>query len=245
MEGRTVAGKSSLGHMPGSERWVFDEAVAEVFPDMLKRSIPQLEVMRQMVFELGRQFVTPGTDIVDLGCSLGDSLAPFIRHFNADNRYLGVEVSEPMLKKFEARFAEEISAALVRACRIDLGRVYPSAHSSLTLSILTLQFLPEVRRPGLLKEIYASTERGGALILVEKVLGATAELNGLMVARYHALKKANGYSWPEIEKKRLSLQNVLMPLSSQQNEALLRAAGFVEVDCFWRWMNFAGYIAIK
>lgn len=237
--------RSSLGHLPGDEGWVFDEAVANVFPDMLKRSIPQLDVMRQTVFELGCQFVQPGTDIVDLGCSLGDSLAPFISHFGAENRYVGVELSAPMLGKFEARFAEEIAAGWLRARQLDLNRAYLSAQASLTLSILTLQFLPEARRPGLLKEVYETTERGGALIVVEKVLGASVELNGLMVARYHALKNANGYSWPEIEKKRLALQNVLLPLSSRQNEALLRAAGFAEVDCFWRWLNFAGYIAIK
>lgn len=29
------------------------------------------------------------------------------------------------------------------------------------------------------------------------------------------------------------------------NEEMLRNTGFVEVDCFWRWMNFAGWVATK
>jgi len=29
------------------------------------------------------------------------------------------------------------------------------------------------------------------------------------------------------------------------NEAILKGAGFTTVDCFWRWMNFGGWIAIK
>ena len=29
------------------------------------------------------------------------------------------------------------------------------------------------------------------------------------------------------------------------NEWMLRSAGFGEIDCFWRWLNFAGWIAVK
>lgn len=240
-----MTGKSSLGHVPIGERWTFDDGVTDVFPDMLKRSIPQFDTMRRAVFELGSRFVQPGTDVVDLGCSLGDSLAPFLCHFGAANRYCGVEVSAPMLKKLQQRFAAEITSGLLRICCTDLVKAYPAAQASLTLSILTLQFVPVQFRARIVQDIYESTAPGGALILVEKIAGSTPELDKLMITLYHALKHANGYSWDEIGKKSLALENVLIPLPSSGNEELLKRAGFVAVDCFWRWMNFAGYIAIK
>lgn len=86
---------------------------------------------------------------------------------------------------------------------------------------------------------------GGALIFVEKVLGSTADLDGVMVDTYYALKAQNGYSQEQIERKRLSLEGVFVPVTAKWNEELLYSAGFAEVDCFWRWMNFAGWIAIK
>jgi tRNA (cmo5U34)-methyltransferase len=55
----------------------------------------------------------------------------------------------------------------------------------------------------------------------------------------------NGYSQDEIERKRLSLEGALVPLTARFNEELLRGAGFDQVDCFWRWSNFAGWLAIR
>jgi tRNA (cmo5U34)-methyltransferase len=83
------------------------------------------------------------------------------------------------------------------------------------------------------------------LILVEKVIGETAELDDLFVKTYLALKREHGYSQDAIERKRLSLEGVLVPLTASWNEEILAGAGFADVDCFWRWSNFAGWVAIR
>jgi hypothetical protein len=38
---------------------------------------------------------------------------------------------------------------------------------------------------------------------------------------------------------------VLVPVTARWNEELLASAGFRQVDAFWRYMNFVGWIAIK
>ena len=87
--------------------------------------------------------------------------------------------------------------------------------------------------------------QGGALIIVEKVLGACNDINSVMIDIYHGRKKAAGYSVDEVERKRLALEGVLVPVTASWNEDLLSGAGFSRIDCFWRWMNFAGWIAVK
>jgi tRNA (cmo5U34)-methyltransferase len=77
------------------------------------------------------------------------------------------------------------------------------------------------------------------------VLGATADLDALFVRTYHGLKQANGYSAEQVERKRLSLEGVLVPVTARWNEELLLMAGFAQVDCFWRYLNFAGWLALK
>lgn len=235
---------SSLGHEPG-QRWSFDESVTRVFTDMLQRSIPQYGEMRHLVFDLGRRFVQPGTDIVDLGCSRGDALAPLVSHFGDQCRYVGLEMSQSMLAAARSRFASQIEQGIVSIREHDLCGAYVDVQSSLTLSVLTLQFTPPRRRARILADIRNSTVEGGALILVEKVLGGTAELDRLMVEIYHEMKTRHGYSKEEVDRKRLALEGVLVPQTAAQNEALLDEAGFSQVDCFWRWMNFAGWIAIR
>ncbi len=226
-------------------RWVFDESVAACFDNMLARSIPEYSAMRRASFELGKQYVQPGTAIVDLGCSRGEALAPYIREFGVGNRYVGVEASAPMAAICRERFDIHIRSGLLDAREIDLRSGYPNVRASLTLSILTAQFIPMEHRQRLIRSAYANTVSGGALMLVEKVLGSTAEINEQMVARYYDMKAANGYSREEIDRKRLSLEGVLVPITAHWNEEMLRAAGFEQIDCFWRWMNFAGWIAIK
>ena len=225
--------------------WAFDQDVASVFDDMLERSIPQYEVMRSTVFELACAYVKDNTTIVDLGCSRGGALAPFVQKFGAYNHYVGVEPAAPMLEAARARFASAISAGLVELRDDDLRRSYPPVRASVTLCVLTLQFTPIEHRQRILRRIYEHTLAGGALILVEKILGATADLDSLMVDRYYTMKAEHGYSQEQIERKRLSLEGVLVPVTAHWNEELLHTAGFSQVDCFWRWMNFAAWIAVR
>jgi tRNA (cmo5U34)-methyltransferase len=229
---------------PG-HRWAFDEAVAGCFDDMLARSIPQYEEMRRLCFDLGKRYVKPQSDIVDLGCSRGEALAPFVKEFGAFNRYVGVEVSPPMLSAARERFSGLIDQGIVEVRSDDLREKYPPVRASLTLCVLTLQFTPIEHRLRIVRDAFKATLPGGAMILVEKILGATADLNTAMITLYHDLKQRNGYTLDDIQRKRLSLEGVLVPVTERWNEEILRSSGFEQVDCFWRWMNFAGWIAVK
>jgi tRNA (cmo5U34)-methyltransferase len=225
------------------DKWRFDEGVTKVFDDMLSRSIPQYEVMRDAVFELGSKFVKDGTHVVDLGCSRGEALSNFVSRFGARCRFLGVEVSEPMLEAARARFAGWNET--VRIEKMDLRKEYPQPRASLTLCVLTAMFVPIEHRPALFRAMHNHSAPGGAVVLVEKVLGEGAENDAAFVELYLRMKKDNGYTDEQVERKRLSLEGVLVPLTARWNEEMLRWAGFQRVECFWRWMNFCGWLGVK
>ena len=225
--------------------WEFDADVTEVFDDMLARSIPQYKVMRQACFEIGSRYAKRATDIVDLGCSRGEALAPLVDKFGVDNRYIGVEISDPMLEAARARFEGYINCGIVDIRKMDLRYEYPPVLASLALSVLTLQFTPIEYRLQILSRIYEGLIEGGALILVEKVLGASASLDEMMVALYYNMKRQNGYTEDQIQRKRMSLEGVLVPMTARWNEEMLQITGFRQIDCFWRWLNFAGWVAVK
>jgi len=225
-------------------RWSFDGDVTSAFDDMLRRSIPQYDWLRTACFRLGSRYVKAGTSIIDLGCSRGEALQPFVDKFGAHNRFVGIDVSDPMLAVAQERFATYSQSGIVDIRNLDLRTDYPAERSSLVLSVLTLQFIPIEFRQQLLRRIRTSLISGGALILVEKVLGETAHLDDVLVAEYLDMKRRNGYSEDQIERKRLALQGVLVPVTARWNEHMLRVAGFSEVDCFWRQLNFAGWLAV-
>lgn len=236
--------RSSLDHFPDGS-WQFDDRVVAVFDDMLRRSIPAYSQMRDLCFRLGMEFVQPGTSIVDLGCARGEGLEPFVRYFGKGIEFLGVDLSLPMLAAAQMRFADLEASSHGNFRQLDLAHDYPQARASLTLCILTLQFVPVARRQQILQEALAQTCAGGCFILVEKVRGATPRLEATLVQQYRQFKRSQGYSDSAIEAKERSLRGVLVPLVASDNEKLLANAGFSEVECFWRCLNFAGWLARK
>lgn len=231
-------------------KWTFDEGVTDAFDDMLERSIPAYNVMRELTTKLAIRFATPHSTIVDLGCSRGSALRPLVDHFTptADEgmRFLGVDVSEPMLAAAQRTFAAD---RRVHIGHHDLRRGWPDQYApqpvSVVLAVLTLQFTPIEYRQRILRAIYENLAPGGALLLVEKVLGFNARLHDVFDDEYLAFKGRSGYTDEQIARKKASLEGVLVSQTAAGNEWMLQRAGFDAVDAYYRWLNFAGWVAVK
>ena len=239
---------TSLGHYPTGPRWEFDAEVARVFEDMLRRSIPQLDVMRGLVSDLACRYYRPGTSLVDLGASRGDAAAAF-REAAIDRGGFScidlVEVSPPMAAICRERFRDD---PRIRVHELDLRTGYPRMErcgASVTLLVLTLQFVPIEHRIRILSDVWRTTVPGGAVILVEKVIGGDPTSASMLVEEYQAMKRRNGYTQEEIDRKAASLEGVLVPVTARWNEDLLRGAGFRSVECFWRCLSFAGWVGVR
>src|SRR5690606_26064021 len=130
-------------------------------------------------YTLGRRFVQPKTAILDLGCSRGEAMAPFIQEFGAHNRYVGLDVSQPMLAAARERFAGLIQCGVVDIREHDLRQGVPAEPASLILAVLTIVFTPIEYRQRIVSDAYATLQPGGAFIVVEKILGSGAQLADL------------------------------------------------------------------
>lgn len=225
-----------------SGKWEFDEAVTAVFDDMLARSIPGYEEMRRSTTELALRFAQPNTAIVDLGCSRGAALEPIARVLGPANVYVGVEVSDPMRAAAVERFKGWLNAQILD---LDLRDDYPQASASVTLAVLTLQFVPIEYRQRIISDAWERTVPGGVFLLVEKVLGSDAFADRTLVETYLERKGENGYTPGQINAKRRSLEGVLVPVTADWNVQLLERAGWAHVDCYWRSLNFAAWVGVK
>lgn len=240
-----MAIKAKVDHVIPTGKWSFDAEVATVFDDMLRRSIPQYDMMRQLVFDIGCEFVRPFSHIIDLGCSRGDAMAPFIEKYRESVHYIGIDTSEPMLAVARERFEKWSKDGVVTIKNVDLRHGYPPYPATLTLAILTIQFTPLEYRLQILDKIYQNLAPGGAFIMVEKLMGTSAALDSCFTDLYLRIKQNNGYSQEEIVRKKMALEGVLVPLPANVNEDFLSRVGFKQIDCFWRWLNFAGWVAVK
>lgn len=221
--------------------WRFDAEVTDVFDNMLERSIPHYRSMRDAVLRVGRSFVPDEPHVLDIGASRGEAIAPFVEESGQRGTFVAVEPAAPMADALRRRFAR----GSVEVLEMDARQYEPGHDIDLVLSVLTLQFIPIEHRQRLVKRLYDGLRPGGALILVEKVLGSDTVVNELMVDVYHQVKIANGYTREDVDRKALALEGVLVPVTAAWNEELLVRSGFGSVECFWRWMNFVGWVAVK
>jgi tRNA (cmo5U34)-methyltransferase len=230
--------------IPGKE-WSFNEDVANVFDDMLTRSIPGYENMRENVIKMISPVITNGGYILDLGCSHGEMIAKLIKDLGSSMyvNYVGVDSSTAMVSKARTRFADDERVTIVHANIAD-AEMQRLRYDTI-LSVLTMQFIPIEHRQHILKQIYDALTPNGCFILVEKVLGESSSGQDHLVGVYHQMKKDNGYSDEQVEAKRVSLQNVLVPLRASENIRMLKSAGFSVVQPFWQNLNFVGIYASK
>jgi tRNA (cmo5U34)-methyltransferase len=225
--------------------FVFDDTVAAVFDDMVSRSVPMYAEIQRMLAELALAFVHEGSNVYDLGCSTGTTLSLLRKALRVPARLVGIDNSAEMLGQCRAKLAE---LGLDDAIELKLGDLDEGVEirdASVVFLVLTLMFVRPLNREKLMRQIHAGMRADGCLLIVEKVLGNGSLFNRLFIERYYAYKRRMGYSELEISQKREALENVLIPYRLQENRELLQSAGFRQVDVFFKWYNFAGFVAVK
>jgi tRNA (cmo5U34)-methyltransferase len=219
----------------------FNEAVVDVFPDMIQRSVPGYGTVVRMTGVLTEQYAKEGTHVYDLGCSLGESIrAAELAIGDRACQLVGVDNSPAMIEKVRAEVPprSKIMWHLSDITQMEFKT------ASVVIMNFTLQFIPINERLKLLKQIRSSMVPGGLLILSEKLTMPDAEMNELMVNLHHDFKRSQGYSGLEIAQKRDAIDNVLIPETAEVHRIRLTEAGFSRSSVWFQCLNFASFIAI-
>ena len=223
--------------------FVFDDAVAAVFPDMIKRSVPGYPAIINMIQLLTEEYAQPGSMLFDLGCSLGASTAALaLGSAERGCQVVGIDNAPAMLERAQSMLASRHPQ--IRWVCADVRQV-AIENASIVVLNFTLQFLPLTDRLVLLQRIRAGLRPDGILILSEKISGRDALADELLNDMHHAFKRANGYSQLEISRKRTALENVLVPETLQAHQTRLREAGFSRSDPWFQCFNFVSLVARK
>jgi tRNA (cmo5U34)-methyltransferase len=227
-----------------SGQFTFDSAVARVFPDMIKRSVPGYAETVAMSGVIAGEYARDNTKLYDLGCSLGAVTLAMRHGVKADNcKILGVDNSDAMIEQAGHYLALDEGGVDVELFCADITQLKIENASVVALNYV-LQFIPQDQRLGLLSNIAQGLNKGGALILSEKICFAADEQK-LQDDLHLDFKRANGYSELEISQKRSAIENVLIPETDAAHIARLKQAGFSQVIRWYQCFNFVSYLAIK
>ena len=230
--------------MPSIEAFRFDQSVADVFQDMIERSVPGYGVVLQLIGVIAEKYGQQDTRAYDLGCSLGASTLQLRRHLPDGCHVIGVDNSEAMVSRCIANLSRDHSAATYEILLEDL-RETNIQNASIVILNFTLQFVPDEQRENILAHIFEGLNNGGIILLAEKVKFEDCSEQALMTTLHHDFKKQHGYSDLEISQKRAALENVLIPNTEEQHRQRMRDAGFSVVEQCMRCLNFSTFLGIK
>ncbi len=223
----------------------FDQKIASVFEDMLKRSIPCYQENLNMIGDLlVSLFVNKKVLIYDLGCSTGELFFSLIKKYNHKNLTLiGIDSSLSILKKAKKKLEIAFKGNLFLEHK-KIEKISLNPCQAVILNY-TLQFIKPTLRKKIIEKIYKSLKKNGVLILSEKITTSNKKLNDVLIKHYHLFKKKNGYSDFEIKQKQKALKKILTPSTFNIYETLLKKTGFNSIEILFKWYNFVSIIAFK
>lgn len=225
--------------------FVFDARVANVFGDMIKRSVPGYATTISTISELASRYCQPNTKAYDLGCSLGAATLAMRHGVKAEGvEIMAVDNSAAMVERCQLNIDTDTAKVPVTVLQSDVQDVVIE-NASLVVLNFTLQFIAVEERLDLLKKAWAGLVPGGKLLLSEKVVFPDPYLDELNIDLHHRFKKAHGYSDLEIAQKRSALESMLIPETVEQHKKRLVQAGFDRVDVWYQCFNFMSMIAVK
>lgn len=225
--------------------FAFDSKVAEVFSDMIRRSVPGYGTVINMTGVLANQYVTANSNCYDLGCSLGASSLAMQHGIQTQGcQIIGIDNSQAMLDQASDHLKQAEGETPITLQHADVLET-PIENASMVVMNFTLQFIAPDLRLELLKRIHQGMNPGGILILSEKITFEDPEEERLQIEMHHAFKRANGYDDLEISQKRSALENVLIPETLHQHYERLSKAGFSRTDLWFQCFNFVSLVARK
>lgn len=233
---------SSLSTVPS---FTFDQKVVEVFDDMISRSVPHYQEVCATTAACIKGFAQKNTRIYDIGCSTGTLLAKLAEStLDESISLVGLDSSTAMIQEARRRHAPLVEQNRLSFEHADV-LTYSFEDASAVICNYTLQFLPIDTRLQLLSRISTALCTGGIALITEKVRHPHQKLQNIITELHHDFKRRQGYSDLEIAQKRQAIEDVLIPLTMEENIEMLTDAGFDTVYPVLTWYTFVTFVALK
>ena len=219
-----------------SEKFSF--STIEDFDKHIDTSILNYDSMNYMIENISDFFIEEESCVVDIGCSTGKFIKNLKdRHTDKNNiDYIGLEINKNFTKDLKTED---------NLCFLETPvELYSFNNCNLVTSVFTLQFIKLNKRQGIVNNIYAGLNKGGAFVLSEKVLSNDSKINDVFNFSYYDFKKES-FNSDEILNKETDLRPIMKTITLKENISMLKNAGFSKIDILFKTYNFVSIIAIK
>ena len=212
------------------------EAVAR-YAEGPARLVPGFHHLQRMAALLLAERVANDARVLVLGAGGGLELKAFA-DWHPQWRFDGVDPSREMLELARHTLGPLASRVVLHQGYIDSA---PDGPFDGATCLLTLHFVPRNERLRTLAEIHRRLRPGAPFIVAHHSFPQGEEEKRLWLGRYAA------FAGIPAEKARnaVAAMGELPILSPAEDEALLREAGFSDVDLFYAGFTFRGWVAYR
>lgn len=216
-----------------------DEAAVANYAEGPPRLVPGLESLHRMALILLAERAPRDAKVLVLGAGGGMELKVFAEA-QPDWEFVGVDPAAAML-----RLAASALGPLATRVRLHEGYIEtaPVGPFDAAACLLTLHFLPAEERLGTLRELRRRMRPGAPLVVAHFSFPQGEDERSLWLSRYAAFAMSSGVEREQAVAASIGIGERLPLLSPEQDEALLREAGFSDISLFYVGFTFRGWVA--
>lgn len=209
------------------------------YTDGPPRFVPGYYDMQRMAALLIAERVSDDARVLVLGAGGGLELRTFAQAYPGW-RFDGVDPSSEMLKLAEQTLGPLAHRAHLHEGYIDVA---PEGPFDAATCLLTLHFLDREERLRTLREIRCRLAPGAPFVAAHSSFPQDEGTRGLWLSRYAAFAMDSGADPDKVKNFRAAVEAHLNLLSPEEDEALLREAGFGDVSLFYAAFTWRGWVA--
>lgn len=209
--------------------WTFkNKGVAKEFDTHVRESLPWYDLVSGAVAHTVRHYLPENGVMYDIGASTGNIGKLLDESLTARKaKLISIENAAEMAEHFEAQGTLEIADCTT----------YDYQPFDVATIFLVLMFLTMEQRQNLIANLIAKCNKGGAIIIVDKIETKANYIGTINRRLTLAGKVATGVSPEQIIAKELSLAGIQRPLQANELPEI--------AEQFFRFGEFAGWIIEK
>lgn len=215
------------------------ETVAD-YAETPKRIVPGFEDMQRLAMLLLNEKIPGDGRVLVVGAGGGSELKVFSTAHSGWT-FDGVDPSVPMLKLAERR----LGAAVGDRIRLHVGKTAIAPHGPFDAAtcILTLHFVAVEGRRKMLREIHRRLKPSAPFVAAHLSFPQDNGDRAKWLSRYASFAISSGIDPDKAHQARKAVDSQLTILSPDEDEAMLRDAGFSDVSLFYTGFAFRGWVA--
>lgn len=227
-----------MSEPPAVPTYFSDPAAVAEYEERTRRLVPGLADFHRICTVLLADRTPEKGRVLVVGAGGGLELRTFARA-HPGWQFVGVDPAEEMLNVARAALGKEAS-------RVQWHQGYvhdaPEGPFDSAACLLTLHFVNPEDRIATLREIHRRLAPGGAFVVMHLSFGGDAAARERWFARYVDFAVSSGVAPEKVRTATEAMSTQLSILPPDEDEAMLRHAGFRDVDTIYTGLCFRGWV---